>query len=42
VNRRRDQDTDHRLRTAGWTVLRFWEHVDPAMAAQCIAEALRE
>ncbi|MFD5654655.1 very short patch repair endonuclease [Streptomyces sp. NPDC127039] len=22
----RDRDTDDRLRTAGWTVLRFWEH----------------
>lgn len=25
----RDRDTDDQLRTAGWIVLRFWEH-DPA------------
>lgn len=25
----RDVDTDERLRAAGWTVLRFWEHEDP-------------
>ncbi|MGW3338359.1 very short patch repair endonuclease [Streptomyces sp. NPDC001009] len=28
-NMARDRDTDDQLRTAGWTVLRFWEH-DPA------------
>lgn len=28
-NMARDKDTDEQLRTAGWTVLRFWEH-DPA------------
>ncbi|MFD6887807.1 very short patch repair endonuclease [Streptomyces sp. NPDC059957] len=25
-NMARDRDTDQRLREAGWTVLRFWEH----------------
>ncbi|MBV7668943.1 very short patch repair endonuclease [Streptomyces halstedii] len=25
----RDRDTDSRLRDAGWTVLRFWEHESP-------------
>lgn len=25
-NRQRDLDTNERLTTAGWTVLRFWEH----------------
>ena len=28
-NRERDSDTDRRLRTAGWTVVRRWEH-EPA------------
>lgn len=28
-NRLRDQDTDEKLRAAGWHVLRYWEH-DPA------------
>ena len=35
--RRRDRDTDFRLRVAGWLPLRFWEHVDPATAARRIA-----
>jgi DNA mismatch endonuclease (patch repair protein) len=26
ANRRRDRDTDERLRAAGWTPLRVWEH----------------
>src|SRR5258706_12912524 len=25
-NRLRDRDTDRRLRRAGWTVIRYWEH----------------
>lgn len=36
TNIRRDRDTDRRLREAGWTVLRFWEHVDPQLAAESI------
>ncbi|MDT0484789.1 very short patch repair endonuclease [Streptomyces doebereineriae] len=28
-NVNRDRDTDERLREAGWTVLRFWEHESP-------------
>ena len=32
-NRERDADTDRRLREAGWAVLRFWEHEDPADVA---------
>jgi DNA mismatch endonuclease (patch repair protein) len=36
ANRRRDHDTNERLRTAGWTVVRIWEHEDPAAAAQRI------
>lgn len=27
ANAARDTDTDHALRTAGWTVMRFWAHV---------------
>ncbi len=26
-NKARDKDTDKKLRSAGWTVLRFWEHM---------------
>jgi len=31
-NRRRDKDTNGRLRSDGWKVLRFWEH-DPSLRA---------
>lgn len=41
TNQRRDADTDAVLRARGWTVLRFWEHVDPATAAARVAEAVR-
>ena len=41
-NRDRDQDTNDRLAAAGWTVLRFWEHEDPAKAAQVVAAVVRE
>lgn len=39
-NRTRDEDTDRRLREEGWTVVRFWEHEDPQIAAQQILETL--
>jgi len=29
----RDRETTEALRAAGWTVLRFWEHEDPADVA---------
>jgi len=37
----RDADTTARLRTAGWTVLRFWEHEDPGAVAEIVAAAVR-
>jgi DNA mismatch endonuclease (patch repair protein) len=39
-NRERDRDTDERLRKAGWTVVRVWEHDDPELAAERVVEAL--
>jgi DNA mismatch endonuclease (patch repair protein) len=39
-NVERDRQTDARLRSAGWTVLRIWEHVPPDRAANLVAEAL--
>jgi DNA mismatch endonuclease (patch repair protein) len=39
-NRDRDADTDARLAEAGWTVVRIWEHEDPALAAKTIATAV--
>lgn len=38
-NVRRDRDTDERLRAAGWTVVRVWEHEDPTKAADRVAAA---
>ena len=32
-NMSRDRDTDERLRDAGWTSIRIWEHEDPLVAA---------
>lgn len=37
----RDRETDAVLISAGWTVLRFWEHDDPALAAEAIEDAWR-
>nr|WP_281004922.1 very short patch repair endonuclease [Nocardia thailandica] len=33
ANRDRDRDTSTKLREAGWTVIRVWEHEDPESAA---------
>lgn len=38
-NMARDNETTRHLEAAGWTVLRFWEHEDPAEVARVIAEA---
>jgi DNA mismatch endonuclease (patch repair protein) len=40
-NRARDQDTDSRLKTEGWLVVRVWEHEDPDSAAERIAAMIR-
>ncbi|MCX5596522.1 very short patch repair endonuclease [Streptomyces phaeochromogenes] len=39
-NMTRDRDTDERLREAGWTVLRFWEHESPNDCALKIAATI--
>ncbi|MBB5864996.1 very short patch repair endonuclease [Xanthomonas sp. 3058] len=38
ANQRRDADTNDRLRSLGWTVLRFWSHESPTEAAQTVAQ----
>lgn len=40
--RERDAETDERLRGAGWTVVRIWEHDPPEAAAELIQSAVRE
>ena len=40
--RERDADTDARLREAGWTPFRVWEHDDPEAAADRLAALLLE
>jgi DNA mismatch endonuclease, patch repair protein len=40
-NRRRDRDTDERLKSEGWLVLRFWEHDNASDAARAVASTLR-
>ncbi|MGB6008127.1 very short patch repair endonuclease [Castellaniella sp.] len=40
ANRRRDADTNDRLRALGWRVLRFWSHESPVEAAQAVARML--
>ncbi len=39
-NRARDEDTDAVLGVAGWKVLRFWEHEDPASIAAAVTQAV--
>ncbi len=41
TNRRRDRDTDDRLRAAGWEVIRVWEHEDARAASEKIARVVR-
>lgn len=37
-NKRRDADTNQRLREKGWCVVRVWEHVPPKIAAERIRD----
>ena len=39
-NRQRDAEQGRGLEIAGWVVLRFWEHEDPAAVVAAVAEAL--
>jgi DNA mismatch endonuclease (patch repair protein) len=39
-NRNRDKETDDLLADAGWTVLRIWEHVGVAEAADIVQTAV--
>ena len=41
-NSARDRDTDARLGEAGWLVLRFWAHQDPAECAEQVIGAVSE
>ncbi|WP_308208969.1 very short patch repair endonuclease [Actinokineospora globicatena] len=41
-NRARDADTDERLTSQGWTVIRVWEHEDSALAADRVEAAVRD
>jgi len=41
-NQRRDREVDERLRAAGWTVLRFWEHQTPTAVASAIERVITE
>lgn len=40
ANVARDADTNRQLETAGWHVLRFWEHEEPATVVERIATEL--
>ena len=40
INRTRDRDQTVALEEAGWTVVRVWEHEDPAAAAATIQSVL--
>jgi len=41
-NKERDLDTTRRLQSAGWIVIRVWEHEDPEEASQKIYEVIVE
>ena len=41
ANRARDAETNSQLMADGWTVLRFWEHEDPATVVAAVQAAVR-
>ena len=41
-NMARDADTEQRLQSAGWRVLRFWEHEDPIDVVATIELSLQD
>lgn len=41
ANRRRDRDTDERIRHSGWMPVRVWEHEPVEPAAERVAEVVR-
>ena len=41
LNAMRDKTVTQALTAEGWTVLRFWEHEEPAMVVATIIEAWR-
>lgn len=41
-NKARDADTTEVLNAAGWVVLRFWEHDEPAAVAEEVLKTVRE
>jgi DNA mismatch endonuclease (patch repair protein) len=41
-NRRRDENTNATLTSAGWTVVRIWEHEDPQEAACRVAQIVAD
>ncbi|WP_281374178.1 very short patch repair endonuclease [Micromonospora jinlongensis] len=41
ANKARDENTTTALRSAGWRVIRVWEHEDPFIAAEQIAHLVR-
>jgi DNA mismatch endonuclease (patch repair protein) len=40
ANRLRDADTNARLQSIGWRVMRFWEHEPPVEAAETILQVV--
>ena len=41
TNRKRDRDTDQRLKREGWSVVRIWEHEDVEVVAKRIVHTLK-